>query len=295
VTSPTTLDRALPWLLRAIWVAVLVTGGAAIDGAADGRSEAWSAVATYGAGVIWLAGVVALAVPAVVTLTAARLVVPTGPVVAAAAWLAGADAVDGAAFVTLAAAATVVVLSADVGRAFVQASAYGDEDRYPLRPPPAYGLAAVVAWCAGTAALIAGPLLLAGENWFAGAPLTAVAIALPVFAWPRWHRLARRWFVIVPVGLVIHDHLVLGETLMLRRQEVSQLHLAPAGTEAADLTGPAGGHAIEIVTREPVTALRAGSPSDSRGSAIHLTACLVAPTRPGRVLASAGRRGLPVR
>lgn len=290
MTSTTALDRALPWLLRAIWVAVLVAGGDAISAATDGRTDAVSGVATYGAGIIWLAGVIALAVPAVVSLTAMRLILPISPVVAAVAWLGGADAVDGAAFVALAAAATAVAFSADVGRGFVQASAYGDEDRYPLRSPPAYALAAVIAWCVCAGALIAGPLLLADQNWFVGAPVTALAIAGSVFAWPRWHRLARRWLVIVPVGLVIHDHLVLAETLMLRRQEITHLHLAPAATEAADLTGPAGGHALEIVTSEPVTALRAGTPAVPAGTAIHLTACLVAPTRPGRALASAARR-----
>jgi hypothetical protein len=94
--------------------------------------------------------------------------------------------------------------------------------------------------------------------------------------------------------LVIHDHLVLAETLMLRRAEIGRLHLAPAGTEAADLTGPAAGHAIEILTTESVTAIRAATPAKPTGTAIHLTACLVSPTRPGAALAAAGARRLPV-
>ena len=103
---------------------------------------------------------------------------------------------------------------------------------------------------------------------------------------PRWHRLSRRWLVVVPVGLVVHDPLVLGETLMLRRNEIGSVALARASTEAADLTGPAGGHAVEISTTQPVTAIFASTPSEPGGRAIHLTACLVAPTRPGRAIAA---------
>ena len=67
-----------------------------------------------------------------------------------------------------------------------------------------------------------------------------------MWAWRRWHKLSRRWFVLVPTGVVVHDHLVLAETLMMRRNEVVGLRLAPADTEALDLTGPAAGHAVEV-------------------------------------------------
>ena len=100
--------------------------------------------------------------------------------------------------------------------------------------------------------------------------------------------------MVVPVGLVIHDQLVLAETLMLRRQEIAGVRLAPGDTQAADLTGPAAGHAVEISTVEPVTALFAATPKQPRGTAIHLTACLVSPTRPGLALSAAAARRLPV-
>ena len=68
----------------------------------------------------------------------------------------------------------------------------------------------------------------------------------------------------------------------------------PATTEAADLTGPASGHAIEVLTHESVTAILAATPAAPRGTVIHLTGCLVSPTRPGRMLAAARERNLPV-
>jgi hypothetical protein len=136
--------------------------------------------------------------------------------------------------------------------------------------------------------------LLSDERWVRGSVLSTVAVVGTAWAWPRWHRLSRRWFVLVPVGVVVHDDLVLAETLMVRRQELRTLRLAPASTEAADLTGPAPGHAIELLTHESITAIIAATPATPRGTVIHLTGCLVAPTRPGRLLAAARERKLPV-
>jgi hypothetical protein len=48
------------------------------------------------------------------------------------------------------------------------------------------------------------------------------------------------------------------------------------------------------MTTESVTAVFAFTPSEPNGRAIHLTAFLVGPSRPGALLAAARRRGLPV-
>jgi hypothetical protein len=294
VIRPLELERTLPWVLRLAWVGVVVFGGGAIDGAVSERSQAVRALALGGGGVAWLIGVAAMAVPAVVSLTATRVIVALAVPVAVVAWIAGSNPVDATLFLGVALMATVVAFSADLGRAFVQASAYGEEDRHPLRAPAAYAMASAVAWIFWAACTISGPLLLAARAWVPGTLLTAGSIALAVWSWPRWNRLARRWFVVVPVGVVVHDPLVLGETLMLRRHEIAGIHLAPVGTTAADLTGPAAGHALEIVTSEAVTAIIGATRREPRGTTIHLTACLVAPSRPGRALRSADERRLAV-
>lgn len=294
MATAASFDRLLPWVLRLAWVGVLVTGDAAIDGATATRSETIGAVATWGAGAFWVLGVAAMALPAVVSLTATRALVPLSIPVAVVTWAAGADALDGGSMLSVAALTTIVAYSGEIGRVFVQASAYGEEDRHLLRPPAGYLLAVLVSWTVWAGALIGAMLLLAAQYWILGAALSAATIGLSAWAWPRWHRLSRRWFVVVPIGLVVHDHLVLAETLMLRRQEIAAVRLARTGTGAADLTGPAGGHAVEITTVEPVTVILAATPSEPGGKAIHLTGCLVAPTRPGRALQAVGRRDLPV-
>ena len=294
VPNARSVEGLLPWILRLVWVAVLVFGGHAIAQAPTTSGPVVASVATWGAAGAWLIGVAAMAIPAVVSLTATRAVVPLSVPIAVVAWLAGADAVDGALLLGVAMLSTVLAFSSDIGRGFVQASAYGDEDRHLLRPPAAYTLAVLVSWSVCAAAAISGPLLLGAHSWVLGVVLTTFAGSAAVWAWPRWHRLSNRWFVVVPIGLVIHDPLVLAETVMLRRQEIATVRLAPVDTEAADLTGPAAGHAIEIATTEPVTVIFAATPREPRGKAIHLTACLVSPTRPGRALAAVGRRRLPV-
>lgn len=282
-----TSERVLPWLLRLAWVAVAVAGAAAIDGATADRGAAVADVARYGGAVVWIAGVIAMALLAVVSLTATRVIVPLALPAAGMTLTFGADLVDGMAFAVTALVAALLAASGDTGRAFVQASAYGDERRYPLRPPAAYLLASVITWALWAAVLLACPLLLAARQWILGGPLSVLAAAGLMWGWRRWHRLSRRWLVVVPAGLVIHDHLVLAETLMLRRVEIAEVRLAPAGTGALDLTGPAAGHALEIVANEPATAIMAATPRTPRGTPVHFTACLIAPSRPGRALAAA--------
>lgn len=280
-------------MLRLVWVAVLVVGGTAIDGATLGDDHLGD-IARFSAFGGWLLGVAAMAIPAVTSLTAVRLLVPVSVPVAIATAIGGASASDWAPFLVVSLVATVLACSADLGRVFVQASAYGEEDRHLLRPPAAYALASGLSWAIWATLLVATPLLFANEHWILGVLTTVGAAGGIVLGWPRWHRLSTRWFVIVPSGVVIHDQLVLAETVMLRRQEVAGIRLASVGTEAADLTGPASGHAIEISTVEPTTAIFAATPKNPRGNAIHLRSCLVAPSRPGRALRGAASRRLPV-
>ena len=147
--------------------------------------------------------------------------------------------------------------------------------------------------------LLAGAVALAGGRFAIGAPLAVVAGAGLLLLPRRWHQLSRRWLVTVPAGLVVHDPVVLGETLMLSRRQLAGLGLTTispsAAHSAADLTGPTAGTGLEVTLTESVTALFAPRPGMPQGKAIHLTAFVVAPSRPGAVLTDARRRRFPVR
>ena len=286
------VERSLPWLMRGMWVIVLLVGSETLDGALEdnGRATALRVAAL----IAWIAGVAAMAVPSVGSLTATRVIVPVAVPVAVTAWIAGAPAGMAVAFVVTALLTTILAASADIGRVFVQASAYGHEDRHPLRPPAAYLSVAVLAWLLWAGLGITAAVATSeGPIWLA-ALLGAATLAGMLLGLPRWHRLSRRWLVLVPVGLVVHDDLVLAETIMWRRQQLDRIGLAPAGTDAADLTGPSAGHALEVRTTESVTVVLSAATRGGSLRPIHLTGALVAPTRPGRALAMAAERRLPV-
>jgi hypothetical protein len=271
-------------------VAVAIAGSPAVSATLEHRSEAVRLVGTIGASLGWVVGVAAMAVPATVSLTATRIVVPASVVAGVACVAADPGLVAAWALLGLGVVATALALSAEIGQSFVQASAYGDEERFLLRPPLGLAIAGSVSWMFWAAALVAGPLMVAAGLWLPGAALTLVAMVLTVLIARSWHRLSRRWLVLVPAGIVLHDQVVLADTLMLRRQQVARLRLAPADTDALDLTGPATGHAVEVSTTEPVTALFRPSAGHPRGRAVHLSSYLTSPSRPGRVLMAAAAR-----
>lgn len=293
--SEASVGRLVVWATRLVWILLAVVGGSAFGDALADRSRAVQVVGTAGLWVGWAAVALCLAVPAVATLTVARSVTPGAVVVAVLAAPGAAGAVSAAVTVVLAVLATALTLSAEFGQAFVQASAYGDERRFLLRPPAGAILALAIVWIPLAAGAVAAPLLLAAGAWWLGLPVAAATAALAWWAGRRIHRLARRWLVLVPAGLVVHDHVVLAETLMFRAASVAGLHLALADTGAADVTGPAGGHAVEIGLHTFETVVKVPTRAQPDGSAIHASALLVAPSRPGRFLHAAAARQLPVR
>lgn len=286
------------WAARLSWLAVAVLGGRAVGAAVSDHDGSAPTVLTVAAWVGWAAGALALAIPATATLTAARVVVPGALAVAVASAIGGAELVAILMLAAPALLATVLVGSAEVGRTWAQASAYGDEQRFPLRPPLGYVLAATLAWIVWVVAVLVGAVAASDARWAVAVPALVVA-TLGLLVLPRrWHQLSRRWLVSVPAGLVVHDPVVLGETLMVSRRQLSAIvPVGPAdraGHPAADLSGPSPGVGLAVTLTESVTALFSPRPGLPEGRAIHLSAFLVTPSRPGAVLHDAARRRFPV-
>lgn len=283
------------WATRAAWVAVAVFGGSAVGEALDAHRRAVQLTGTAGAWTGWAVGALALTVPAVVTLTLVRTVVPAAMLVAIFALIDRGDPASAITLLAPALAAAALCGSAELGRAFLQASAYGAEARFGLRPPIGYLLASAVAWAVTASAVVLAPLLLAGRVWAAGVPCAAVA-ALGLVLFPRrWHQLSRRWLVLVPAGVVDHDPVVLAETLMLPRRSIAAVALVddrPAASGTADLTGPTSGVAIGIGL-VAATTVRLAVPPGRPATAVDADAVIVAPTRPGAVLAALVAVGHP--
>ena len=263
-----------------------------MSGALDGRSVGVRTTVMISAWLLWGVGVVALIVLSPLALTIMRMLSVLACGAAVLSWIGGAAPAPGGGFAACALMCGVLVGGADFGQRCVQASAYGDERRFLLRPPAAFLIPIAVAGVVWAASVLAGPLLLAAGRWIIGGLVTIAAVWLTWVLLPRFNTLSRRWLVLVPAGLVVHDQVVLAETLMIARADVVSIDLALTGTEAADFTGPASGHAVEIGLRTMVTALLAPTEMTharrtTRGRALHVQSFIVAPTRPGAVLRAA--------
>jgi hypothetical protein len=280
------------WLAAALWATLPVACGPALGAALHGVSGPVRAVAAVGLWTGWVVALVALLVRSTVSLTVSRLVVPGAPLACVVASFAGASAIAAAVAVAFALTAAIVAFTATTGEAFVQGSAYGDERRLPLRPPASLLLVLPLLWCLLAAAAVAGPLLLAAHQWVAGAVVSALALAAAVLLAPRFHRLTRRWLVFVPAGLVLHDPYLLAQSAMFPAADVADMLLAPAGTEALDLTGGAFGLAVEVRLAETGTLVVAGTLKHRQGRGVHVRSFLCSPSRPGRALTVADQRRL---
>ena len=235
------------------------------------RSVCW-VLLTWG-WLLWTSVGVSLLVPSPMSLTIVRIVVPLSVVVSV---VAGQPLPVFCSVVAL-----IVCASAVFVDVMVQGGAYGDEKRFALRTPLPYVVPAVIAWLLNTASLISGSLLLASRQYIFGAVLVAIGILLSRTIPQRLHRLARRWLVLVPVGIVVHDHLVLHETIMAPSRKIQSVARTSDVGEAADLTGGVFGDRITIALTEADKVILSKITAKAFGTteALHVKMFCIAPRR----------------
>lgn len=286
----------MTWAFRVVWASLPFAAAPALARLFSSTSRPVQLVGSTGLWLGWIVVLTASLVPTTVSLTVVRLVSPAAVVAAfvSATRHASTVAIIGAVAATIVAGS--LAYSAEFGGLFVQGSAYGDETRFPLRPPGPLVVGPLpLAWALVATAMVSGPLLMAARSYVLGAVISALGVTLAWLFGRRCHRLARRFLVLVPAGVVVHDHLVLSDTSMFRKSDLASVGLALDKTEAADLTGKALGNAVEIVLKDFDTVVLAGTPKKPGGTALHVLSVLVSPSRPGRVLTEAARRGHVVR
>ena len=279
--------------LRAAWVLLPLALGPAVAKALHDLSPGPRSTASIALWLLWAVGLTVTLVPLPATLTALRLGVPALAAVALWSAPAGTDAfrtTAGLAATTLGGAAA---FSASTSDRFVDGASYGDERRFLLRTPgPVVLMLGPMATLAALAGLTIGPVLLLDARWVAGGLAVALGVPTTALAVRALHRLSRRWIVLVPAGLVLHDHLALAEPTLLQRAGLARIGPAAVDTDAADFTQQARGLALEVRCREPHDVLPAGRGRTTEVAAIEAVLC--SPNRPDVVLDEAGRRRLPV-
>ncbi|MCB0988301.1 MAG: hypothetical protein H6519_03555 [Microthrixaceae bacterium] len=277
-------DQIVGWVARVLWIVLALVSITTLTDALDGRSTLARSVVLGMLSVAWTGALVALLVPRTSSLTAARLIVPAGLVATVAVTATGStvDVADITA-ITVAVAATLTVLSPWFTESWVDGSSYGPEHRLPLQTPLVLATTVVpLSWGLAVAGAVAGPLLLAGGNWLAGVPVLAAGAGVSFLAVRSLHQLSRRWVVLVPAGMVLHDPLALAEPQMFPRLAVASLAPAPADTDAVDLSGGASGLALQLDLTEPVELLVVKG--RDRTETVETASLLFTPARPAHLL-----------
>ena len=228
-----TLTRPIPlWLLRIAWVTLPLTAGPAASAALRDWSDGPRVVAEVLLWLAWAAGLLATIAPRPVALTALRTIAPAFFVLAVVAALSGEPSTPAMVSALVATAIAAVLASGhDIAIAAVNAIAYGDEQRVPLRVPPALFLAPLPLARSSSPAVVVGPLLLADGRIVLG--LVALAIGVPLVAvlGRALHGLSRRWAVLVPAGFVVVDPMTLADPVLFLRERITSM-------KAVDATRP---------------------------------------------------------
>lgn len=280
------------WMVRIAWVLlalVPVPIGDAV--AASGRTA--QVVFTLTAWLVWAVGVGAVAWLSPVSLTVIRSLAPLAVVGLVVATLSRPGLAEAAVLWPLVAVALGVVAAfgaflPDYAAAHVQASAYGAESRLPLRVPVPQIAPIVLAWVLAVGSVAALLFALAGEVWWLAACFVVVAGLFVWVAATRLHRFARRWLVLVPAGIVVHDHLLLAETFMVKANAVTSVRIAESPGEALDLSGVTRGALLLVSMREAENLALSPYLARMLGTldAVHVRSYAVAPTLAGHALAA---------
>jgi hypothetical protein len=248
------------WIVRVAWAVLPVTAGTSIADATASWSSGPRAVAAALLWLLWAIGLLAAFIPRPISVATLRTFAPIAFALAAvsATSTSTADAITGVAVTAL---AWFGVATPAFARAGVNALAYGDEDRYPLKTPPALFLGplplAVALFAAGVSS---GPLLLADARWLIGAVAVVVGFPLAFVLARSFIGLTRRMAVLVPAGIVIVDPMTLGDPYLFTQDHIARLRTVESGERADDMTldTRAGAFvgALGLEFREPADVLR---------------------------------------
>jgi hypothetical protein len=292
------------WILRGAWVLLALAAAGPVTALIERSSTPVAAVVATLLALGWIGAMVALLVPRAAGLTAVRLLVPAVSAGAGASGFAAGSATTSTwAAALMGLVCSAIALSPPVADALVDGSSYGPERRIPLRTPVTLVALACATWTLTVVAIVSGPLLVAVDSLVPGAIATVVGAGVAVVGVRSLHQLSRRWLVLVPTGLVLHDPLTMPEPQLFLRQTMERLGPArrdepepgagepfPAAIE--DLTGGASGLVCELQLGEPVELLvyAAGRSTTVRSvQRVRFT-----PARPAELLREASRRRLPV-
>ena len=282
----------MTWLTRLTWILLPVTLGDLLDAALDEHSATVAGVGVVIGWSLWAVGLFASLVQQPWALVALRTIAPTAVLAGAIAATAAAPEPIGWAGIVLAAVSAVAAMSAELGHEFVNGASYGDEERFPLRPPAVLYFGPIgLVWASTVLPLPAAAFAFAARQWVLGAALALFGAATVWWGVTVLARLARRWCVFVPAGVTLVDDMALVEPTLMRGRDIVSVGPAPADTTALDLSAAASGLILQI----DLNGEGEFTPTPPRGGTaerVGASSVLIAPSRPGRLIRHAKARGI---
>lgn len=304
------------WPARAVWVLVPLVIGTALAEALTDRPSTPRVIVEVLLWTAWFAILVALLAPSPQSLTLTRVAAPTTLGVTVVAGFGGGWTSTTVLALGFSALFCAVVFLPTFGDKMINGSAYGSERRMALRPPAVALVGpAQLSWLLIFAGIVGPAVLLLREQYIVAA-ITAILGGAGIWAAGRiLHQLSKRWIVFVPAGFVIHDPMMIIDSVLFRRNQVSALGpalvpeqraevdgSAPDETDGpdradgadetrADLSGGALGLAVEVALREPTLM---GKRERGHVANIEVTNVIFSPTLPGAMLSEARIRGVKI-
>lgn len=285
-------------LTRLVWITLPLSAGPAAADALQSWSTAPRITGEVLLWLVWAVVLLAVLVPRPLSLTAARAGAPFLLVAAVlAAWSGDPSTLAWIGAIVATFVATLLVTSSSFGRSCAQGDAYGDEERFPLKVPPALflGLLPLAVLLVG-AGIAAGPLLIADEHVVVGVIAVVVGYPLAALLLRSLHLLSRRWAVLVPAGFVLADPMTLTDPILFPREHI--LGLGPADpkqrppTDAADLRLGGAFGSLALLLDDDVDLYRRAR-GGAENSPAHLV--LFTPVQSAELLRLAGTRRINVR
>lgn len=283
------------WTARVAWIVLPFTSGAALGDVIEPWARAPETVAAILLWAAWFAGLVALLTPKPWGFTTLRVVAPVALTISViSVW--SAPGTTAALAIAFTAIAVATALSSHVAHACAASTAYGPEQRFPLRVPTSLLAGTLpVSVAVVVAGIASGPLLLANRDYIAGAIALVAAIPIVAVLIRSLAALDHRWIVLVPAGLVVVDPLTFLDPVLLPREHIASLARVPRGSRAGAHEGAeilvGGAGPLLLTCREPGTFLRRSGRGRTTVEADRLR---LTPLRPGLVMAAAGDHRIAV-
>ena len=241
----------------------------------------------------WALILLSTLLPTPISLAIVRIGAPAAAALSVWSALETGGSVAGIIGLTVSAVAASVAISASLGDRFSDGASYGDERRFLLRAPgPVLLLFGPLAWLASLAGLTLGPILLLNRNFLFGTLVTLGGLPLSGIASNAIYQLGKRWVVLVPAGILLHDHLSVGDPTLIPRNQIADFSPAKARTDALDLSQNSFGLSLEIRCVTPLSMMLKKGNRKTVNESSAVESFMINPARPNIVLAESHKRGL---